>query len=100
MGGGVNADRECYQPGEDDSNNRDQNGEEHPVTDHLPYRQVVFKGVPQITLGKAGGPGQVLLPHRLVEPVLLSQKCYLFLIDALTLGLHGGDMALQVITWG
>ena len=92
MGRRINADRKGNQPGENDRDKRDQNRQKHPVPNHLFYRHIMLKGIPQVALQKTRGPHQVLFPHRLVETVLLAKKLDFLAVYRFALCLQGRDV--------
>lgn len=97
MGGGINADGESHQIGEDDGADGDDHGQEQPVADDLRDREVVFEGVTEIPLGHTGDPHQVLLDQRFVEAILPAQEIEFFLVDGFTLTPQFVDQRRQIV---
>ena len=66
---GVDADRQCQPPGDDDGAQRQQNGQPQPVTDDLGHRPPVFERAAEVAARHHGEPLPVLHPQRLIEAV-------------------------------
>ena len=100
VGGGVDPDGKGDDPGEHDGREREQEGQEQPIPDHLADREVVFERVAEVPLQHPQHPGRVLLRHRAVQAVLPAQELDLLLRHPLAGGLQLGDVGREVVALG
>ncbi len=97
MRGGIDADRERDDVDEEHRDEIQNHRQEQPVADHVGDRLVVFEGIAEIAVQEPGDPDEVLLPHRLIEAVLLAQERDLLVGDALAHRLDLGDVGGEVV---
>lgn len=95
--GGIEADREGDDPGEDDGDEGDEDREPQAVADDVTHRQFVLEGVTEIALEHSRHPVDVTQERRLVEAILLPQRLNLLHVDAFALRPDLGDVALEII---
>ncbi|MNT38571.1 hypothetical protein D3C72_1747730 [compost metagenome] len=97
MRGGVDADGEGDQPGEDDGDEGDEDRQPEPVADDGADGQLVFEGIAEIALQHTGEPMDISQQRRLIEAIFLPQRFDLLHVDAFALRPDLCDIALEIV---
>ena len=93
----VDADRKRHDVDEEHREEIQQKRQEQAVADHVRDRLVVLEGIAKVAVHEAGDPDEVLLPERLIEPVLLAQELDLLVRDPLAHRLDLGHVGRKIV---
>jgi len=96
----VHADREGDDIGEDQSRERDDEGQQQALANQTGNRRIIFERPAEIPLKQAEQPVEITFDRRAIHSVLLAQEIYLLHVGAFALGLEFRHHRGQIVAGG